>query len=396
MGLFIILVLTEFLTPVVLKQHFYLHSKAKYFISIIIHVILSLWVWIIYFETTYYKSFYDNPQHVWLMMNMTAIVIAIVVPRAIINILHFSGKLIYIKKGGHSRWLTNTGLVISILMLSIITVSSLYSRFNFKTEEVTIKIARLNKDLDGLKIVQLSDMHLTSFYHHKKQLKKVMDEVNRLKPDLLINTGDFVSFGWREFERDDTILSKARSRYGNYAILGNHDVGTYDPDFTEADKENNILIMNNLIRVSGYQVLNDEYKTVNIGKARIALIGVITGGRYPHMIHGNLDKAISGLGSRDSVDLKILLSHDPNHWAEAVVGKTDIDITFSGHTHGMQMGIITKKFRWSPSKYFYPHWNGLYAEGHQYQYVNRGLGEQTIPFRIWMPPEITVITLKKE
>jgi predicted MPP superfamily phosphohydrolase len=202
-----------------------------------------------------------------------------------------------------------------------------------------------------------------------------------------------VSFGWREYERDDTILSKAKSRYGNYAILGNHDVGTYDPFFTEADRDNNILIIINLIKASGYQVLNDEFKIINIGKARIALIGVITKGRHPHMIHGNLDKAISGL---DSVDLKILLTHDPNHWTEEVTGKTDIDITLSGHTHGMQMGIITKRFRWSPAKYFYPHWNGLYTTGNQYQYVNRGLGVLAIPFRIWMPPEITIITVRKE
>ena len=111
------------------------------------------------------------------------------------------------------------------------------------------------------------------------------------------------------------------------------------------------------------------------------------------MTHGNLDMAIAGL---DSVDLKILLTHDPNHWEEAVTGKTDIQVTFSGHTHGMQMGIITKKIRWSPVKYFYPHWNGLYLDGKQSQYVNRGLGCLAIPFRIWMPPEITVITLKKE
>jgi len=377
----------------VLHQHFYNDSKAKYYISILIHVLLSIWVWIIFFETTSYNSFFDNPKHVWLMMNMTAIMISIVFPRAIIIILHFLGKLINIKIGGRLRWLTNTGLVIMLLIYSIITFSELWGRFNFKTEEVTIYIQGLNKDLDGLKIIQLSDMHLTSFYHHKKQLEKVIDKVNQLNPDLLINTGDFISYGWREYERDDTILSRARSRYGSYAILGNHDVGTYDPYFTEADRNNNILIMNNLIKASGYQVLNDEFKIVNIGKARIALIGVLTGGRHPHMTHGNLGKAIFGI---DSVDLKILLSHDPNQWEEEVTGKTDIDITLSGHTHGMQMGIITKKFRWSPAKYFYPHWNGLYTSGNQFQYVNRGLGVLAIPFRIWMPPEITVLTIKKE
>jgi len=393
MGLMAILIVIEILMFVVLRQHFYNKSKAKYYISIIIHVILSIWLWIIYFETTFYNSFYDNPKHVWLMMNLTAIMIAVVFPRAIIIILHFTGKLINLKNGFHLRWLTNSGLVLMLVIFSTIAVSSLWGRFNFKTEYIIINIKGLNKDLDGLKIVQLSDMHLTSFYRHKKQLQRVITEVNQLNPDLLVNTGDFISYGWREFERYDTILSKAKSRYGNFAILGNHDVGTYDPYFTEADKNNNILIMDSLIRTSGYQVLNDEFKIVNIGKARVALIGVVTGGRHPHMVHGNLDKAMAGL---DSVDLKILLSHDPNHWAEAVTGKTDIDITLSGHTHGMQMGIITKKFRWSPAKYFYPHWNGLYTSGRQYQYVNRGLGVLAIPFRIWMPPEITVITVKKE
>ena len=102
---------------------------------------------------------------------------------------------------------------------------------------------------------------------------------------------------------------------------------------------------------------------------------------------------MSGL---DSADLKILLSHDPNQWEKEVVSKTDIDITLSGHTHGMQMGIFTNKFKWSPSKYFYPHWGGLFIEGNQAQYVNIGLGVLAIPFRIWMPPEITVIKLIKE
>ena len=393
MKLLIILIITEILTFVVLRQHFYYRSKPKYFITLIIHVILSISIWIIYVETTSFRSFFDSPRHVWLMMNMTGMIVAVVIPRIILIILHFSGKLFRINKSDHIRWLTNTGLVIMLVILLIIGCSTFYGRFNFKTEEVTIKIKDLKSDLDGLKIVQISDIHLPCFYNHKKLLQQVMYDVNSLKPDLLLNTGDFVDFGWREFDKSDTILSKAKSRYGNFAILGNHDAGTYDPYFTEADKENNILIMNNLIKASGYQVLNDEFKIVNIGKARVALIGIVTAGRHPHMIHGNLNKAISGL---DSVDLKILLSHDPNQWEEDVTGKTNIDITLSGHTHGMQMGIMTKKFRWSPAKYFYPHWNGLYTAGLQYQYVNRGLGVLAIPFRIWMPPEITVITIKKE
>jgi predicted MPP superfamily phosphohydrolase len=326
-------------------------------------------------------------------MNLTGMVCAVVVPRIILIIFHFSGRLVRIKYGDHLRWLTNTGLTIMMLIFSIVAMGTLHGRFNFKTEAVTIKIKGLNKDLDGLKIVQLSDMHLACFYHHRKLLQKVMDKVNSYKPDLILNTGDFITFGWREFDRNDTIISKAISKYGNYAVMGNHDFGTYHPFFTEADIDNNVLIINKLIKSSGYQVLNNEYTKVKIGEAKIALIGITTKGRHPHILHGDLEEAISGL---DSVDLKILLSHDPNQWEEEVTGKTDIDITLSGHTHGMQMGILTKRFKWSPSKYFYPHWNGLFTDGNQFQYVNRGLGVLAIPFRIWMPPEITIITLKPE
>jgi hypothetical protein len=326
-------------------------------------------------------------------MNLAGIICAVAVPRLILVIFHFSGKLVKLKSRTHIGWLTNTGLIIAFLISSIIGLSTFRGRFNFKTEEVTIKISGLNQALEGLRIVQLSDMHLSTFYKNEKILVDVMHRVNSYEPDLILNTGDFVSYGWREFGRNDTILSLSKSRYGNFAVMGNHDFGTYHPSFTEADKDSSVMFLNNLVSASGYKVLNDEYSIVNIGGAKLALIGVITKGRHPGIIHGDLGRSTAGL---DSVDLKILLTHDPNHWAEAVTGKTDIDITLSGHTHGMQMGIITKNFKWSPAKYFYPHWHGLYSEGKQFHYVNRGLGVLSIPFRICMPPEITLITIKKE
>jgi uncharacterized protein len=393
MGLFIILIITEVLTLIVWRQHFYSKSKAKYYISTIIHLILSLWLWILYFEITTDKGFFDTPRHVWLLMNLTGMICAVVAPRLILIIFHYSGRLARIKNSGQIRRLTNTGLTIMVLIFSIVALGTLVGRFNFKTEAVTIKIKGLNKDLDGLKIVQLSDMHLAGFYHHTKLLQEVMEKVNTYEPDLILNTGDFVSYGWREFGRNDTILFKAKSKFGNYAVMGNHDFGTYHPDFSEAERDNNVLIMNQLITSSGYKVLNNEFKILQVGDAKIGLIGITTKGRHPDIIHGDLGKAITGL---DSADLKILLSHDPNQWEEEVTGKTDIDITLSGHTHGMQMGILTKRFRWSPSKYFYPHWSGLYSDENQFQYVTRGLGVLAIPFRIWMPPEITIITIKPE
>lgn len=327
------------------------------------------------------------------MMNMTGMIAGVVAPRIIIIIFHFTGVFLKQTTGNLKKTISLSGFILSVIVFTIIFIGTFIGRYNFKTEEVDIKIKGLNKDLEGLTIVQISDLHQSCFYKNRNVLQDVMLKINSYDPDMIINTGDFISYGWREFDCNDTILAKAGSRYGNFAVLGNHDMGTYDPEYTQTDIDTNIIMMNRYITSSGYKVLNDENTIVKIGSARLGIIGITTFGRHPDIIHGDLNKAIEGL---DSVDLKILLSHDPNQWMTDIVGKTDIDITLSGHTHGMQMGIMTKKIKWSPSKRYYPHWNGLFIEKNQAQYVNRGLGVLAIPFRIWMPPEITVLKLKSE
>jgi len=388
-----ILIIIEILSLEAIRQHYYNTSRTKYYVTTISHVILSIWFWLLFFRISSHNTFFDTPASIWMRMNLIGMSAAVIFPRVILILSHFSGKLIRIKTGDHIRWLTNSALAISAIIFFIITVSTLVGRFNFKTEFVTINIKNLKEDLNGLKIIHLSDMHLAGFHHHKQKLQAAMDLVNSYEPDLVINTGDFVTYGWREFGGSDSILARAKGKYGNFAVLGNHDFGIYHPDFTEADRANNVLLLNKLIESSGYVVLNDEHLKIEVGDSKIGLIGVKTIGRHPDIYHGDLTAAVSGL---DSVDLKILLSHDPNHWEEAVKDKTDINVTLSGHTHGMQMGIITKRIRWSPVKHLYPHWNGLFSEGDQFHYVNRGLGVLAIPFRIWMPPEITVITLARK
>jgi predicted MPP superfamily phosphohydrolase len=390
MPLLIILICTELLTILALRQHYKGLARWKFYTAAIINSILSIYLWILYIVVSSHVGNFDDPGHIWLRMNLTGTLCAIIVPRIIFIILHFTGKLIRIRKGGHLRTLTNAGLVVWALIFSVVVMGSVKGRFNFKTEEVTIKIPGLNKSLEGLTIVQLSDIHLVSFYRHKETLKKLMEKVNSFNPDIIINSGDFVNYGWNEFDHSDTILSLAKAKLGKYAVIGNHDIGTYNPDLDARGRDTNLVRMNELVKSSGYMVLNDENTILKAGDARIAIIGVITKGRHPNMIHGDLDKAMAGT---DSADLRILISHDPNHWDKSVRGRTNIDLTFSGHTHGMQMGILTKGIKWSPSQYFYPRWNGLYSEGNQFLYVNRGLGVLAIPFRIWMPPEISVIRL---
>ena len=352
--------------------------------------LVSIWLWILWFKITSYIGIFDEPSHIWNIMSLTGMVCGVVFPRIIIIVFHFIGVAIRRKTGKVMRGMTNTGLVAGSLVLIIIFSGTLFGRFNFKTERIEIKLQGLKPDLNGLKIVLISDLHLSSFHHHKELMVDVMEKIKIENPDLLINTGDFISYGWREFGRFDTILRKAEGKYGKYAVMGNHDFGTYHPFYTKADKENNVLIINKLISSSGYKTLNDESSIITIGKSQISITGVTTRGSFPRIIHSDIRKAGS---DTDSADLKILLAHDPNQWEKDVTGRTDIDLTLSGHTHGMQIGIYTKSLTWSPARYFYPNWSGLYRKEDQYLYVNRGLGVLGIPFRIWMPPEITVITL---
>jgi uncharacterized protein len=393
MGLFIILIITEILTFVVIRQHLYDNSWMRYYFFMTVNIMLSIWLWVLWVKTVSFKGIFDEPDHIWMIMNLIGMLSGVVIPRIIIIMFHFSGKLFSRKTGGHNRLLTNTGICISLIVFLTVAIGTLYTRFNFKTDRINLKIKELKPELNGFKIVLISDLHLSSFYHHKDQMVKVMKEINRENPDILVNTGDFISFGWREFGGFDTILRMAGGRYGSFAVLGNHDNGGYDPFFTEADKSNNVLLMKKLMSASGYKVLNDESEIVKIKDSRIEMTGVTTKGRFPDIIHGDLAKAMNG---SDSADLKILLAHDPNQWEKDVTGKTDIDITLSGHTHAMQLGILIKKFKWSPAKYFYPRWNGVYKEGEQYLVVNRGLGVLGVPYRIGMPPEITVITISPE
>jgi len=393
MALIIILILLEILTILVLKEHLYRASFRQFYFALSSHIVISAWLWYVIAASVLYRGSFDDPYNIWMHLNMSGMIIAAGIPRLLLCIFHYTGKLISFREGGHSRRLTGAGFITAGLLLTVVTLGAFAGRYNFRTEEVTVKIRRLDKNLDGLRIVHISDLHLGGFHKHRAKIIRVIDEVNRLKPDLIINTGDFVSYGWREFDGYDTILSDARSRYGNFAVLGNHDMGTYYPGSSQEEQKAIASKVRELAEASGYIVLSDENMIIEIEGSSVALTGVETYGRHPDITHGDLRKAAEGTGT---AGLSILLAHDPNQWRKDVVGKTGIDLTLSGHTHGMQVGIITKRLRWSPSKYFYPEWGGLFSEGDQYLYVNLGLGVMGVPFRICMPPEITLITLVAE
>jgi len=386
----LILIISEFLTFAVIRTHLKGHSRTRYYLTMLFNTVLSIYFWMLYLELNSFRGFYDEQIHIWLKLNFNGALFAILVPRIILIVFHYSGILIKIKEGGHMRKLTDAGFVVWLVIFGIIVYGTASGRFNVKTEEVTIQKENLHPDLEGFTIALISDLHLAGFYGHQQFLKKQMEKINSFSPDIVVNSGDFVSYGWRESKGMDTILSVARGKLGNYAVFGNHDMGTYLPDADYAEKELNIMMVGEFIQRAGYRLLVDDNVIIRKGEALISIAGITTRGRHGHIKYGNLSKALEGT---DNANFRILITHDPNHWKREVAGRTNVDLTLAGHTHGMQLGIYTKKVRWSPSKYFYPEWSGLYRTSDQWLYVNRGLGVLGIPFRIWMPPEITIIRL---
>lgn len=336
---------------------------------------------------------YATSEGIMDTMRLNLALFTVLLPRTILSFLHFTGALIKFRNKGYIRSLTLTGVVLWIVIIMLGAGGFFFGRFNFKYENVEVYISDLNPSLDGFRIVQISDLHVGSFHGSAEKIEAMTDSINALHADIIVNTGDFITLGHKEFGRFDTLLAPMVSRYGNFAILGNHDIGTYlriNDDQAVTLTTSNVSRM---IEASGYTLLNRSNRIVEVEKARIALIGAETRGRHPGIIHPDLEEALKGT---IDADLRILLTHDPNHWDIVVQDYPGIELTLSGHTHGMQMGWLGRKVKWSPSKYFYPRWYGLYTEDDMNLYVNRGLGVLGIPVRIGMPPEITILTLHRK
>lgn len=292
------------------------------------------------------------------------------------------------------KWFKKIWWLVSILLLILIIVflvGIFYGRFNFKYEKVEIQYDKLPAGLEGFTIVHISDLHLNSFNRHKDKLIEVIDSINSYEPDMIANTGDFVTFLWTEMEPFIGTLASMKSEYGVYDIPGNHDTGLYSSDYSSENYDEHLAIIGDMLRSSGHIYLVDTSTIINIDSLTVSITGVETYGRVPDISFGDLDEAMKGI---DNPDFTIVLSHDPNHWVRDIQYRDDVNLTLSGHTHGMQMGILLPGFKLSPARMLSPAWGGLYGDNNNYLYVNRGLGSIGIPARIGMPPEITIITLK--
>lgn len=265
------------------------------------------------------------------------------------------------------------------------------NKYRYEIRKQKIRSSKLPASFNGLRIVQLSDIHVGSFDDPDavaKGVKKVLD----LEPDLIVFTGDLVNNLASEMGAYERIFSQLKAPLGVYSILGNHDYGDYVPwDSAEAKKENLDRLKSIHARM-GWRLLMNEHIPIQRGEEQIVLIGVENwSARVNFKRYGDLSQAYEGV---DPQQFQILLSHDPSHWeTEVSASYPQIDLTLSGHTHGMQFGVELPGFRWSPVQYVYRRWAGLYQQGTQQLYINRGFGFLGYPGRVGILPEITLIEL---
>ncbi len=290
-------------------------------------------------------------------------------------------------------WIPILGLLSGILPFLLILYGIFKAIFRFKVHHHFIESPLLPASFDGLRIVQLSDLHLGSFNFAYKKLNSAIEKINNLKPDYIFITGDLVNnYAW-ELTGWDEVFKRLEAKEGKYAILGNHDYGDYSQWNSPEEKHVNFEAIKQFFPAMGFKLLLNEAEIISKDNQQIAIIGVENWGKPSFKQYGNLQQALQNV---NHIPFKILLSHDPTHWSEEVQDKTDIALTLAGHTHGMQAGFQYKNLKWSPIKYKFKHWAGLYQHKSQYLYVNRGLGWLGFPGRIGMRPEITFIELKKE
>ena len=297
----------------------------------------------------------------------------------------------FTKRRSGMNYLSRTGILLSFIPFVAILHGVFIGRFDFQVINKHIEFKSLPASFDGFRIVHISDFHIGSFCRYTNRVEKAVKIINKQKPDMIVITGDIVNNFTAELYEFTDILSELYAPYGVYSILGNHDYGDYFQWESNEAKEKNLDDMLVVQEEMGFRLLLNEWDSVVINGEKIAVIGVENWGLPPFPQYGDLAKAMEGA---ENVPFRILLSHDPTHWDAEVLGRTSIELTLSGHTHGMQVGIENSFLKWSPSKFKYPRWGGLYREEEQYLYVNRGLGFVAFPGRIGMPPEITVIELR--
>ncbi|MBX2984968.1 MAG: metallophosphoesterase [Bacteroidia bacterium] len=296
----------------------------------------------------------------------------------------------------HSRrkFISLTGIGLGSLPFIGLTYGIVKGAHNYRVRKINLQFEELPKSFDGIRIVQISDIHAGSFWS-RSAVERGVAMIKELNADLILFTGDLVNSYADEMEQWKELFGSISAPMGVFSILGNHDYGDYVHWSSIEEKVANLDRLKQTQSEMGWQLLNNQTVEIQKNGASIEIVGVENWSAKPNFPkYGNLDKA---LAESKNLPFQILLTHDPSHWrAQVLQTSQNIKLTLSGHTHGFQFGIETHRFKWSPIKYMYPEWAGLYKQNGQYLYVNRGFGYLGYPGRLGIDPEITMITLKSK
>jgi len=291
-----------------------------------------------------------------------------------------------------SEFLAKAGLISSAVPFVLLTRGMYRGAYNYQVRSLDIILPNLPASFDGLKVLQISDIHCGSFLD-RTAVARGIQLIKEQNADLVLFTGDLVNNKAEEAQEWKTLFAEITAPMGVFSILGNHDYGDYVNNWkSPEEKEANFNELLSIHKEMGWNLLRNEHVLLEREGKQIALIGVENwGDKARFQKKGDLKKAIQGM---PEVPVKLLMSHDPSHFERIVsVEHQDIDLTFSGHTHGFQFGVEFGPIRWSPSQYMYKQWADLYEKGNQKIYVNRGFGFLGYPGRVGIMPEITVLNL---
>ncbi len=396
--LFVIVLALEFYAFQALKTV----SKSKIIRYSWILVSVIAYINFFYVAITYDKTQGQTPQFQMAM----GVMLTVLLPKLVVLLAMFGEdiyrgilKLFSVISSGETKSLAGRRKFISQIALGLAAIpfaSFIYGiiqgKYNYKVLKYQLSFKDLPDAFDGYTITQISDIHSGSFTN-KEKIQYGVDLINQQKSDVMLFTGDIVNNKSDEMDDWIDVFSKLEAKEGKYSVLGNHDYGDYMEWRNPQDKIDNFQRVKDIHKEIGFDLLLDEHRYLEKDGQKIALVGVENWGKGFNQA-GDLQKASANIKQDD---FKILMSHDPSHW-EHIVKKDDFNyqLTLSGHTHGLQMGIeIPGWFKWSPSQFAYKQWAGLYEEFGRYINVNRGFGYHAFPGRVGIWPEITVIELKK-
>lgn len=374
-------------------------TKYKIFVYLYYNISALLFFYFLYYWNTSFSGVWDNNRQFYFGLFLSWLVfISIMGIYVLIELIIRLLCIPFRMKKEHKipsrrRFISLIGMGIASIPFMGMLYGMFKGKYDFRVIKYTLFFDNLPEIFDGYRIIHISDIHSGSFDNPEK-VQYGIDMINAQEGDAIFFTGDLVNNKATEMDRWINHFKQLKAKDGIYSVLGNHDYGDYVQWNTQEEKEKNLEDLKKIHHNVGFYLLNNESVYISRNGYRLAVIGVENWGR-DFIKRGDLDEAIKGVPEND---FKILLSHDPTYFEYKVIDyPVYIPLTLSGHTHGMQFGIEIPGFiKWSPASWKYKYWGGIYKVKNKFINVNRGFGYLAFPGRVGMPPEISVIELKKK